>query len=357
MPAVRQSQSIRTRGTTKAETQSATSKPFTLSYVKTIGLVTNQPVGRGFANPYDIATTKDERIYVLNRGAGGICRVGIVNLEEDYLGELGSFGDKDGQFKLPVSIALDSQGQVHVTDEYHHRVSVFDSSGKFLRKWGNYGTGLGQLNGPAGITIDSQDRVYIANQHSNRVEVFTAEGRYLASWGEPGKGNGQFNMPWGVCVDSHGNVYVADWRNDRIQKFTSEGNFLAAYGQSGQADGQFYRPSSVAVDSEGYIYVADWGNHRVQVFSPSGSFVIKLRGQATVSKWAEEFFAANPDEWKERQKSNLLPELPPHLRTPYHESSQIEPYFWGPVCVELDTSGRLYVAETNRHRIQVYQKG
>jgi hypothetical protein len=51
-----------------------------------------------------------------------------------------------------------------------------------------------------------------------------------------------------------------------------------------------------------------------------------------------------------------MPELPAHLNTPYHVSSQTEPYFWGPVSVSLDREGRLYVTETNRHRFQVYQK-
>ena len=48
--------------------------------------------------------------------------------------------------------------------------------------------------------------------------------------------------------------------------------------------------------------------------------------------------------------------LPPHLNTPHHISSQTEPYFWGPVSVTLDGEGRLYVTEANRHRIQIYQK-
>ena len=39
----------------------------TLDYVKTIGIVNNGFNGRGFANPYDTATSRDGRIFVLNR--------------------------------------------------------------------------------------------------------------------------------------------------------------------------------------------------------------------------------------------------------------------------------------------------
>jgi DNA-binding beta-propeller fold protein YncE len=102
-------------------------------------------------------------------------------------------------------------------------------------------------------------------------------------------------MPWGVTLDSQGNVFVADWRNDRVQKFTPEGGFLASYGESGQGDGQFNRPSSVAVDSDGYIYVADRGNERVQVLRPDGGHLATLMGQATLSRWSEEFLEVNPE--------------------------------------------------------------
>jgi DNA-binding beta-propeller fold protein YncE len=331
-----------------------------LDYVKTIGMVSNA-LGRGFANPYDIVFSKDGRLFVLNRAGGGqapLVRIGVVTYEENYEGEFGrGYGSDEGQFTLVVAMALDSQQRLYITDEYNHRVTVYGLSGDFLYQWGTSGSGIGELNGPAGIAINSQDRVYIADQHNNRVQVFTTAGEYISHWGEEGKGPGQFNMPWGVTVDTKDQVYVADWRNDRIQKFSPEGKFLGSFGQSGEGDGRFHQPSGVAVDPEGYIYVADWGNERVQVLGPDGSFQAKLRGQATLSKWAEDYLAANPDERMTREKANLIPkQLPSHLNTPDHISSQTEPYFWGPVSVKLDGEGRLYVIEANRHRIQVYQK-
>ena len=333
-----------------------------LQYVKTIGIVNNGYNGRGFANPVDLAVSRDGRIFVLNRCdpvRATAIRIGICNLDEDYLGEFGSgYGDGDGQFVLPTAIAFDRDDRLHVTDEHNDRVSVYDSSGNYLEKWGTSGSADGQLNGPSGIAFDSQGDAFVVDQHNNRVQKFTVEGGYLllGRWGEEGDGEGQFNLPWGVTVDSDDNVYVADWRNDRVQKFTGDGRFLAAFGAPGEGDGQLHRPSDVAVDAEGYVYVADWGNERVQVFDPDGGFLLTLRGQATLSKWAEEFFASNQDEQVERERSNLHPELPPHLSTPYHVSSQTEPYFWGPIAVTLDPAGRLYVLETNRHRFQIYQR-
>ncbi len=331
-----------------------------LDYVKTIGIVNNGFNGRGFANPYDIVVGKDERIFVLNRcdpARAAAIRVGICTMDEEYLGEFGKGnGTGDGQFIWAVAMALDSQERLYITDEHSHRVTIYSLSGEYLSHWGKAGAGDGELNGPAGIAIDSSDNVFLVDQHNSRVQKFTPDGKFIANWGSLGSGDGQFNLPWGAAVDSEDNVYVADWRNDRIQKFTNDGKFMAAYGSSGEDEGQFRRPTSVAIDSDGFIYVADWGNERVQVLGPDGAFQLLLRGEATVSKWGEDYLASNPEERAEREVSNLTPELPAHLNTPYHISSQTEPYFWGPVSVSLDRQGRLYVTETNRHRFQVYQK-
>ena len=338
----------------------AGAKTIQISYLKTIGIVNNGLNGRGYANPYDLAVHKDGRIFVLNRcdpPRSAAIRVGICNLDEEYLGEFGyGYGQGDGQMVWPVALAFDSKNRLFITDEQNHRISIFDESGKFVEKWGTPGIGPGELNGPAGIALDKDDNVYVVDQHNNRVQKFTSDGNYLLGWGEAGSGPGQLNLPWGLAVDSKGDVYVADWRNDRIQKFSGDGRFLASFGGPGQGEGQFHRPSSVAVDAEGFIYVADWGNERVQVLGPDGGFQVLLQGEATISKWAADYFASNPEEKEVRDISDLTPELPDHLSSPYHVSSQTEPYFWGPVSVSLDGEGRLYVTETNRHRFQVYQK-
>ena len=163
------------------------------------------------------------------------------------------------------------------------------------------------------------------------------------------------NLPWGLAIDRSDDVYVADWGNDRIQKFSADGQFLASYGTSGRGDGEFHRPSGVAVDADGYIYVADWGNERVQILNPDGGYVQKLRGEATLSAWAANFLAVNVEEGEARSRANLEPEIEYFLDDPHEESSHIEKYFWSPVSVKLDRDGKLYVTESNRHRIQVYK--
>ena len=246
-----------------------------IEYVKTVGLTTNQS-GRGFINPYDTAFTPDGRILVLSHcdtARAALVRIGMLNWDEDYLGEFSKgYGRGEGQWMLPIAMAVDSQQRVYVTDEHLHRVTVFDLEGNFIKQWGELGTDPGQMNAPGGIAICGEDTIYVVEQRNNRVQRFNTDGESIGMWGEAGDGPGQFNMPWGIGTSNNGDVYVADWRNDRIQRFTSDGQYVAAIGESGSSDGQLSRPSGVCVDSEGYVYVADWGNERVQLFDADGEF-------------------------------------------------------------------------------------
>ena len=337
---------------------SATERAGFLTYSRTIGIATME--GRGFFFPSDTAMGKNGRIYTVNRSVEvdrrGV-RVTMYNLDSDFFGTWGSFGEGDGQFLSPTAVAVDSLGQVYVSDEDNHRISIFDPEGRFLSSWGAHGNRPGELNGPSGIVFDADDNLYVADHLNHRVQRFTKDGRFLFGFGSDGSGEGQLDLPWGLTLDANGDVYVADWHNDLIKRFSAGGEFLGKYGSPGRADGQLHRPSSVAVDAEGYIYVADWGNERVQVFDPEGGFVMKLRGSATLSKWADEFFEANAEEADARATADLEPEIELFGGDPHEESSFIEKYFWAPVSVKLDDDGRLYVTESNRHRVQIYERG
>ena len=172
---------------------------------------------------------------------------------------------------------------------------------------------------------------------------------------------GRFNRPTGVCVDKDGDVYVADWRNDRIQKFSPDGRFLASYGERGDGDGQFNRPADVAVDRGGYIYVADWGNERVQVLDGEGRFLASYRGESRDSQWAQDYFAANPDEAAGRRSANLEPEIPArpefdqHRGYEWERSANVEKLFWGPTSVKIGPDGQVFIVDSLRHRIQIYR--
>ena len=269
--------------------------------------------------------------------------IGKVPGDESFVGDFGSYGDGEGELIWPAGICLDSQENVYVSDEWLNRVSIFDKEGNFLSLWGTAGSGDRELNRPSGIAMDQQDNLYVVDSLNHRVQRFTRDGQFLGKWGKRGSHEGELDSPWGITIGNQGYVYVADHMNHRAQKFTAEGEYVATFGDYGTGRGQLNRPSDVAVDPDGDVYVCDWANNRVQVFEPDGRFITSLIGDAQqLAKWQQEEVDANVDVVKARRRAYSLE---PEWR------------FVLPAGVTFDGEhGRLIVADTQRRRIQIYNK-
>jgi tripartite motif-containing protein 71 len=311
-------------------------------YSHTIGLMIQQ--GRGFHNPMDLAIGKDDVWYVVSRSnamwAPNSLRVGMCTVDEEYLGEFGSFGTGEGQFVWPIGIAADSHGRIYISDEHRHDVQVFEADGTYVGKWGTFGSEPGKLNRPSSMAIDEHDRVFLVDGFNHRVQIFSTDGAYLDGWGSEGKGPGQFNIPWGIYLGPANDVYVADWQNDRVQRLTRDGRHLATFGSPGTGPGELKRPAGVGVDSDGTVFVADWGNERVQVFRSDGSLLTTLIGDATMSKWGQELLDARADL---REGRALVEDMEPEKR------------FVGPTAVKIDAEGNILVVDSCRYRVQIYR--
>jgi sugar lactone lactonase YvrE len=326
----------------------------TFRYSHTIGR--GEEAGPGFKNPIALALGEGDVMYVVNRSydfRADSKRITICTVGEEYIGEIGNAGRLGGEMVddgesadpgslvWPVSISLDSQGNLYVSDEWLNRISMFTSDGDWLGSWGIKGKADGEFDKPSGIAFDHEDNLYIVDTGNNRVQKFTKDGQFLDKWGHEGTGDGEFNMPWGIDIDSNGDVFIADWRNDRIQKFTSDGQFLMKLGLPGSGDGELNRPTDMVVDGQGLIYVADWQNDRVQVFDSEGRFITKIIGDATLSKWGEQKLDANPDMRLQREIAQGL---------------ERERFLSGPLGVEIDDNGLLFIIDSDRNRIQIYRK-
>ena len=183
---------------------------------------------------------------------------------------------------------------------------------------------------------------------SHKVRKFATDGTFLGSWGSLGSGANELDSPWGITVDDEGYVYVADHKNHRVQKYTSDGDFVAQIGAPGTKRGSLSYPTDVAVDPDGDVYICTWNKNawdrgRIQIFDAEGRFLTGLVGDAQqLSMWAEMTVAANTDYLKRRR------EVP---------STEPEWTFAQPTAVAFDAAhNRLLVADTQRSRIQIYNK-
>ena len=313
-------------------------------YKYTIG---NQavPPAEGFSGPVDVAIAEDNELFVAcSYYEYPPARKFIVkcNMDEDYLGYFGSYGEKEGQFIWPNSLAYNCNGSLYLSDEWLNRITVFDTDGNFMFKIDESGSGKGQLNKPAGLDFDPDGNLWICVSGNNRVQKFTSDGEYMYSFGTKGNGPGMFNTPWGIKIDKAGNVFVADWRNSRVQKFNSQGVFLQEFG-SKQGEGELNRPSGVAVDNDGLVYIVDWGNEVVKVFDQESNYLQTIKGDCHgFSKWAETRMASDPENMS--------------LERAAVSDFTIEKIFFQPTNIEIDAFGRILIVDCGRHRIQVYEK-
>ena len=129
------------------------------------------------------------------------------------------------------------------------------------------------------------------------------------------------NGPRGLFIDAGNNVYVAEAEGSRILRYNNSGTNTLSIGTAGwwdASDENVSWPEDVHVDSTGDIWVVDAS--RVARFSSSGSH--------------EMSFPADEDERYDCLTDN--------------------DHFCYPQGLAFDTLGRLYVSDTENHRIQVF---
>ena len=235
-----------------------------------------------------------------------------------FVAKWGSQGSGDGQFQNPAGAALDSGGNIYVTDTGNHRIQKFDSSGVFLAKWGSQGSGDGQFQGPSAIAINFSNDVYVVDGNNHRIQKFDSDGSYVTQWGSQGSGDGELDSPRGIGLDSSSSVFVVDVDNQRIQKFGSSGGFRTKWGSFGTGDGEFRNPVGIALDSSGKTYVTDVANYRVQKFTASA---FNFPG-VFLAKWGSQ--------------------------------GSGDGQFEAPYGIAVDSSNNVYVTDTVNHRIQKF---
>ncbi|MGC1474770.1 MAG: SMP-30/gluconolactonase/LRE family protein, partial [Terriglobales bacterium] len=124
-----------------------------------------------------------------------------------------------GTFSLPECVAVDSDGNVYVTDTFNNRVEMFDADGGFIDMFGKNGDGPADLERPKGIAIDGDGHIWVVDDAQDKVKVFDRQGRLLIYIGGHGYYPGQFMGAWGIAIDKQNRVIVSETFPGRVQVF------------------------------------------------------------------------------------------------------------------------------------------
>ena len=206
------------------------------------------------------------------------------------------------RFCYPDGIARDSAGNLYVADTNNHRIRKINAAG-IVSTFAGTGTGgfsgdggaaaSAQLNAPRGLAIDSSGNLYVSDINNNRVRKITSAGIISTvagsgAWGFSGDGGpataASFYIPESLAFDGAGNLYISDTGNHRVRRVNAAGVISTVVG-SGPVGGQgafagdggpalsarLNSPRGIAFDKVGNtLYIADLANFRIRKVDAAG---------------------------------------------------------------------------------------
>lgn len=212
-----------------------------------------------------LAIDDDNRIFVADTKLRHITVLGPDHKQ------VSSFGSD--QLVSPAGLAIDRNNRLlYVVDTQRDQVLVYSpDTFKLLRTIGTTGkrhtlTGPGDFSLPTNAAVDSEGNLYVTDTLNNRLEIFDAEGNFVSEIGRPGDGPGFFARPKGIAIDADGHIWVVDSVQQRVQVFDNTGRLLIYFGQPGSMPGQFNEAYGIAIDSKNRVAVSEQYIGRVQVF-------------------------------------------------------------------------------------------
>uniref|UniRef100_A0A6C0ANB4 Teneurin NHL domain-containing protein n=1 Tax=viral metagenome TaxID=1070528 RepID=A0A6C0ANB4_9ZZZZ len=244
----------------------------------------------------------------------------------------------------------DSSGVIIYSD--HKIVNTLVGNGSVIVSSGNGQSN--KLNGPRGLAVDSMGNLYISDTGNHRICKVTAGGKletlagsttldsslaYLSGYVN-GKGQyASFNSPTGLTVDLIGNVFVADTGNNAIRRVTQTGivSTVAGSGQPFFKEGRrdrasFKGPVGIVVDLQNILYISDTGNNAIRRITTDGD-VLQIVGAPDQKNGSIDGYGAID---------------PMRALVPFNNRAT----FFRQTAIAIDHSRKLYVADTQNNTIR-----
>ena len=204
------------------------------------------PLAAALAYPRFVARDSKGNIYISDAENHRIRKVsqGVITTFAGT-GISGFSGDsglaRNAQLSYPVGLVFDSAGNLIIADGGNNRVRMVDTTGTITTIAGTGTAGfsgdggpaiLAEFNNPWGLALDTAGNLYVTDIFNQRVRKIDTSGTVntVAGNGTAGyNGDGipatsaSLNSPRGIVLDSSGDLYIADAFNFRVRKVDTSG--------------------------------------------------------------------------------------------------------------------------------------
>jgi sugar lactone lactonase YvrE len=253
----------------------------------------------------------------------------------------------------PNKIAVDSKGVVYIADTSNNMIrkvvagQITAIAGTGVPGFAGDGASAvtAQLYSPSGVALDATGNLYIYDTVNEIIRKVDTNGIITTIAGTPGQagssGDGgaatgaELNLAVGgdVALDAAGNIYISDSYNSVVRKVTVSTGIIStvagAIGKPGtEGDGgaataaNLDLPAGLALDSEGNLYIADAGASDIRMVAAQTGIISTFAGGAG-------HFGSSGDGG---------PPAAAYLLFPYD--------------VAVDAAGNLYIADSTNGRIR-----
>ena len=207
---------------------------------------------------------------------GSPWRVQATGHQYKAIHSFGSNGTEPGQFKGPVSIAVNKRtGKIAIADYLNRRVLLFDRECKYLRTIGDKGCDAEKIKFPLSVEFTTSDEVIVIHEEPfkpSKMFLFTEHGDFIKIISQ------HLIDPFSVSVRDGGHMIVCDSGDKSVKVLSPDGTGLA---QSFKGPHSLDYPTSAVYHENKFFVLYNLHNY-VTVFNNEGLYLYDIGKEESV---------------------------------------------------------------------------